>query len=64
MVSGKVWYEELDLLTSGSRTLGSMVVATQLVPVVVCSVPVVAKALLCSGPDARGGFRGLRGRSN
>lgn len=52
MLSGKVWYEELDLLTSGSRTLGSMV------------VPVVVKALLCSGPDARGGFRVLRGRSN
>lgn len=57
MLSGKVWYEELDLLTSGSRTLGSMVVAVQLVPVVV-------KALLCSGPDAQGGFRVLRGRSN
>lgn len=37
MLSGKVWYEELDLLTNGSRTLGSMVAATQLLPAVVCS---------------------------
>lgn len=64
MLSGKVLYEELDLLTNGSRTLGSMVAATQLLPAVVCSVPVVLWAPLCSGPDAGGGLGGLRGRSN